>query len=84
VLVDGADLAVDQRGALGDAGEARDQEAELLDPVVAVARENADLVTDDGSLGAVAVVLHLKDPAVARGNLALKRRQLRRPKGWKD
>jgi hypothetical protein len=84
MLVGGADLAVNQCGSPGQLGKRWNDVAELAGPVVAIAGIHAHLVAGDGSLSAIAVELHLEEPAVAGRDPSLEGGELEWTEGRED
>ena len=76
-LLGDRDLAVEQRGRRRADRERPDERAELVGPVEAVARVDADLAAADRGERAVAVILDLVHPVVAVGRRIDQRRELR-------
>ena len=80
LAVDGDDLAVDQRGTLGQCLKRRQDHLELAGPVVAIAGVDHNLGAGDGDLGAIAVELHLEEPIAAHRYVVGQRTELERTK----
>ncbi|KKB82565.1 hypothetical protein VW35_00315 [Devosia soli] len=81
MVVDGDDLTVEQRRSFRHRLEARQNDLELLGPVVAIARVDPDLAARDRHLGSVAVELHLEQPVVAGRDGLRQRAELERSEG---